>query len=158
MTTAGRRRAIGVVLGLAMVANTACYAYVPAPTGLAPAPGARVRVRLNADGTATLAQFLGPRVEYAEGLVNEVRSDGTIVVAVNAIRLLDGIDQFWSGASIVPLPAQYVAEVQRRELDRHRTRIAAIGAIVAVIGIFALALAGGGAHGGPDAGGAPPPP
>jgi len=157
VTDAGRR-AIGMVLGLAMLANTACYAYVPAPTGVAPAPGAQVRVRLNADGTANLGQFLGPRVEYAEGFVNEVHAEGTIVVAVNAIRLLDGIDQFWSGASIVPIPPQYVAAIQRRELDRHRTRIATIGTIVAVIGIFALALAGGGAHGEPSAPGGPPPP
>lgn len=157
MTTAGRR-AIGVVLGLAMVANTACYAYVPAPTGFAPAPGALVRLRLNADGTTNLAQFLGPRVEYAEGLVNEVRPDGTIVVGVNAIRLLDGIDQFWSGTSVVTFPAPYVAELQRRELDRHRTRIATVGTIVTVIGIFAIALAGGGAHGEPAATGGQPPP
>lgn len=157
MTIAGRR-AVGVVLGVAMLANTACYAYVPAPPGHAPAPGAQVRVRLNAEGTANLGQFLGPRVEYADGLVNEVRSDGAIVVAVNAIRLLDGIDQFWSGANIVPFPPQYVAEIHRRELDRHRTRVATIGTIVAVIGIFALALAGGGAHGEPNAGGGQPPP
>ena len=145
-------------MGLAMVVNAACYSFVPAPAGVAPKPGEQVKLRLNAGGTTNLAQFLGPRVEYAEGTLSDVRSDGSIVVGVNSVRLLDGIDQFWSGQSMVTFPPGDVAEVQLRTLDRKKTRIASIAAIVGVIAVFAIALGTGGSHGAPDAGGAPPPP
>ena len=145
-------------MGAIMAVNTACYGYVPPATGVAPKVGEQVRVRMNADGTNNLAQYLGPRVEYAEGILSEVRADASVVVGVNSIRLLDGIDQFWSGQSVVTFPPQYVVEVQVRTIDKHRTRIATIATIVAVLGIFALALAVGGTHGGPDAGSGQPPP
>ena len=152
------RRSVGVVMGALMAVNTACYGYVPPTTGVAPKVGEQVRVRMNADGTNSLANYLGPRVEYAEGTLSEVRSDGTVVVGVNSVRLLDGIDQFWSGQSVVTFPSRYVVEVQVRALDGRRTRIATIAAIVGFLGIFAIAIAAGGIHGGPDAGSGQPPP
>ena len=117
-----------------------------------------VKVRLNATGTDELARFLGPRVEYADGLLSEVRSDGSVVVGVTNIRLLDGIDQFWSGQSVVTFAPRQVVEVQVRTLDKHKTRLATIGSVLGVIAVFALAFSGRGSHGAGDTGSTQPPP
>jgi hypothetical protein len=138
--------------------NTACYSYAPPQTGVVPRAGDQVRIKLSAAGTSELAQFLGPGVGYADGTLNEVRGDGTVVVGVDAIRLTMGTDQFWSGRSVVAFAPQHVAEFQLRRLDARKTRVASIGAGLAIIAIFALAIAGGGAHGNPDAGTGPPTP
>ena len=145
-------------MALLLAMNTACYSFVPMAAGVAPKVGESVKVRLNAEGTTNLAQFLGPRVEYAEGLLSDVQPDGSVVVGVNSIRLLDGIDQFWSGQSVVTFPSKYVAELQRKTLDGRKTRMAAIGGALAIVAIFAIAISAGGAHGAPDSGVAPPPP
>lgn len=154
----GFRRAAGALMMALMALNTACYSYAPPQTGVAPKVGDAVRVKLTPTGTAELAQFLGPGVGFAEGTLNEVRSDGTVVVGVDAIRLTMGVDQFWNGNSIVAFAPRHVGELDVKQLDRHKTRIAAIGGGLAILAIFAIALAGGGVHGAPDAGGAQPPP
>jgi hypothetical protein len=145
-------------MAVLMLFNTACYSFVPVSTGVAPAPGDYVRVRLNPEGTAAQTATLGPRVEWAEGTVSERRADGTIVVGVSQVRLLDGLDHFWNGQGITVLPPTQVAEVRRRTLDRGKSRMAGIVAGVGLIGIAILALGIGGAGGGTDAGGTPPPP
>ena len=142
----------------AMMVNAGCYAYVPAPAGAPLAAGGLVKVRLTADGTTNLAQFLGPRVEYADGMLSEVGSDGSIVVGVTSVRLLDGIDQHWSGRSVVTFPAQYVAEVQARTIDKGRTRIAVAATVLALATIVGLAFGVTAARGdgGADGGGPTP--
>lgn len=152
------RRSVGVVMALAMGLNTACYSFVPTVSGASPKSGQIVKVRLNATGTDELARFLGPRVEYAEGMLSEVRPDGSVVVGVTNIRLLDGIDQFWSGQSVVTFAPRQVVEVQARALDKHKTRLATIGSVLGVIAVFALAFASGVSHGAGDTGSTQPPP
>lgn len=145
-------------MALTMGLNTACYSFVPTAAGAAPKAGQVVKVRLNATGTDELAGYLGPRVEYAEGTLSEVRADGSVVVGVTNIRLLDGIDQFWSGQSVVAFAPRQVVEVQARALDKHKTRLATIASVLGVIVIFALAVSTGGSHGAGDGGSTQPPP
>jgi hypothetical protein len=141
-----------------MLMNTACYSFVPVSTGVTPASGDYVRVKLNPDGTAAQTGTLGPRVEWAQGIVSERRVDGTLVVGVSQVRLLDGTDHFWSGQGVATLAPGHVAEVQRRSMDRGRTRIAGVAAAVGLGLIAVMTLGLGGAHGGIDAGGTPTPP
>ncbi len=145
-------------MAVLVVFNTACYTFVPPAQGVSPTVGAPVRVRLNATGTDELARLLGPRVEFAEGTLNEVHPDGSVVVGVTSVRVLDGIESFWSGRNVVTFAPRQVAEVEVRAIDRNKTRAATIGAIVGIIAVFALALGVGGSQGGPDAGSGQPPP
>ena len=152
------RRAVGSLMALLMALNTACYSFVAPASGVAPAVGTQVRLRLNASGTAELAQFLGPRVEYAEGTLSEVRSDGSVVVGVTSVRVLDGVENSWSGQNVVTIAPSQRVEVHVRTLDKHRTRVATVASIASVIAVFALALVGGVAHGDTPGSGTPPPP
>lgn len=152
------RRAMGVVLGVLMAFNTACYSFVPATQGPAPLAGDQVRVRFNADGTAGMTSTLGPGVESAEGTLNEMRADGSVVVGVVQVRLSAGVDRFWAGQNVVTIPATYIAGLDVRRSDRGKTRAAIIGGSLAIAAIFALALATGGAHGNAPVGDTQPPP
>lgn len=154
----GRRRGIGVVLGLLMCLNTACYSFVPVATGAAPKAGDQVRVRLNADGKAGMTSVFGPAVAYAEGTLMSSGDDGSIVVGVGSIRLTEGVDRFWSGENVTAFPSRFVAGVDVRMLDHSKTRAAVIGSGLAVLAIFALALSSGGVNGQPGGGGTQPPP
>lgn len=156
--TGSLRRAVGSAMVVVMLFNTACYAFAAPAPGVAPMLGTQVAVRLNATGTDELARLLGPRVEFAEGTLSEVRADGSVVVGVTSVRALDGIENFWSGQNVVTFAPRQVVEVQVRAIDRQKTRAATIGAIVGIVAIFALALGVGGSHGGSDAGSASPPP
>ena len=155
-----RRRVIGSFLFVLTAFNTACYSFVPLQGGASPKVGGQVRVRLSPEGTSELSGSLGPAVAYADGVLAEVRSDGTIVVGVDAIQLTTGADQFWSGRNTVVFAPRQVAAVEVRQLNRDKTRVAVIGTAVAVLAIFAIAIGSAGTKGQPDASGAgttPPP-
>jgi hypothetical protein len=145
-------------MAAAMLVNTACYSFVPLSADIVPVAGDHVRVRLTPEGTAALTGQLGPSVQWAEGTLSERRSDGTIVVGVGQVRLLDGLDHFWTGQGVVAMSPSHVAEVQRRTLDKGRSRVAAVMMSLALLGVAAVALGVGGAHGSPDTGTIPPPP
>lgn len=152
------RRWFGVAAAAAMAVNTACYSFVPPGGGIMPAAGEHVRVHLTPEGRDALAQFLGPRVEWAEGTLASRDGDGTIVVGVQQVRLVDGSQHFWTGVGVVTMAPAHVAEVHRRTLDKARTRNLSIAVALAFIGLGAIGLNMGGARGAPDAGGTPPPP
>jgi hypothetical protein len=152
------RRAMGVALGMLMAFNTACYSFVPVAAGPAPQVGDQVRVRFNADGTTGMTPTLGPGVEAAEGTLNELRADGSVVVGVVQVRLVAGVDRFWAGQNVVTIPATYIAGLDVRRSDPTKTRTAVIGGALAIAVIFALALATGGAHGNSPVGDTQPPP
>lgn len=155
----GSRRLAGCILGICMLLQSACYAFVPVgATSLAPAAGEYVKVRLNAEGSTALAQFLGPRVEWAEGTLAEYRGDGTVVLGVTQVRLFDGTDHFWTGIGRVEITPAQVAEMQRRELNKGRTRGASIAAGAFLLVIALAALSASGASGDGVDGGTPPPP
>jgi hypothetical protein len=152
------RRLTAVVMAGLMFLNTACYSYVPLATGAVPAAGDQVRVRLSAAGTSELASALGPSVEWAEGLLSERRADGTLLVGVVQVRLRDGLDRFWSGSNAVAIAPSQFAEVQRKTLDKGKSRMASIVLAGALVAIALVALGTGGAGGGPGDGGPQPPP
>jgi hypothetical protein len=154
----GLRRAVGGVMAVAMLANTACYSFVPMASGAAPAAAQQVRVVFTAEGTAAMTSTLGPRVVWADGTLSERRPDGTIVVGVSQVRLQDGMDHFWSGTGMATIAPSHVQELQHRRLDKGRTRTALVVLAVALVGIASLALGTGGADGSPDAGVVIPPP
>jgi hypothetical protein len=152
------RRLTGLLMAVLLLVNAACYSFVPLATGVSPANGDYVRVRLNAAGTSELASALGPGVEWAEGSITERRADGTLVMGVIQVRLRDGFDRFWSGSNSVAIPPAQVAEVHRKTLDKGRSRVAALGFGGALVALALVALGTGGAGGSAGDGGAQPPP
>ncbi|HEU4890755.1 MAG TPA: hypothetical protein VFT47_04355, partial [Vicinamibacterales bacterium] len=61
-------RTVRYVAASWLALTQACYSFVPLVEGTQPAPGQRVRVMLNQQGTTELARYLGPRVKVAEGV------------------------------------------------------------------------------------------
>ncbi len=152
------QRTVGSLMAVAMLANTACYSFVPMATGTVPATASQVRVVFTAEGTSAMTSSLGPRVVWADGTLSERRADGTIVVGVSQVRLQDGTDHFWSGTGVATIAPNHVQELQHRKVDKGRTRTALVVLAVALVGIASMALGTGGADGSPNAGTVIPPP
>lgn len=132
-----------------------CYSYVPAPTGMLPAPGQRVRVNLTPEGTTDLARYLGPNVTAAEGTLTETRPADTLVVAVDYVRLSNGLAQQWAGEGVVFFPGQYRASLETRALQKRRSVVAGVALGIALVTTAIVALRSVGAGGGTEQ---PPPP
>ncbi len=142
---------------LSVAASVACYGYVPVSTGV-PKVGERVRVHLSPNGMVDLAPSLGQRVALAEGTLQAVRDDSTLIVGVDWVQTMDGGGQAWSGQAAVSMGRPDVAAVERRSLDRRRTAIAGIGLASALVAVAITALKSAGVGGGPGpAGGGTPP-
>lgn len=150
------RRTMLVTGALALALNSGCYAYQPVATGAAPA-GQSVRARLNAEGTAELTRFLGPRVRVVEGTLASVRDDGALVIGVEQVQTQDGLRQPWAGEGVVTFPRQFIEQVEVRALNRRQTTIASVALLGALVLIAVVALAAGFGKGSPDSGGGPPP-
>ncbi len=127
--------------GLAL--NTACYTYVPLTTA-APVRSMDVRVQLTSEGTTELARYLGPRVAAVDGHISAVGADDAMVLGVSWVQLLSGPRQAWSGDGPVTVPKAYVANVQRRMLNRRKSYVAGVTITGAVLLLTAIALNGGG--------------
>lgn len=152
-----QRRRIGVVLAMVMLINTGCFTFVPVAPSVAPKAGQQVRVQLTPDGMSAMEKALGPGVVAAEGTL--VSQDAkNVVVGVTAVQLVGGLDRFWAGQNVTSFPSTIVKGVDVRAIDRGRTRMAVVAASVAVLGIFVLALSGGGSQGSGGPGGGQPPP
>jgi hypothetical protein len=141
-----------------MVMNTACYTFAPVRTGAAPAVGSQVRVKLSAQGASDLAAAFGPGTTYAFGMLNERRADGTIVVGVDGVERVGGARSNWAGANVVTFMPVQVDSVDVKQINRSKTRAAAIGGGLGILAIFALALSAAGVHGQSADGGTQPPP
>ena len=152
------RRLAGTVFGALLLLNTACYTYAPVATGVSVSTGTSVRVQLTAEGTQELAGSLGPGTVAAIGLLTERRNDGSVVVGVDAVELLGGARQAWSGVNVVTLLPRQIASIHAKALDKSKTRAAVIGSTLGILAVFALALATGGVSGSPIDGGTQPPP
>jgi hypothetical protein len=139
------RRATLSVGALALLLNTACYAYQRPTTAALPA-GADVRVKLTAEGTQELARFLGPRVVTAEGMLASTRADGALMVAVDWIELTDGQRQRWNGEGQVAIPRDMTTAVDIKTLDRKKSVLVSIVTAAAVFLVATLAIKSGGAH------------
>jgi hypothetical protein len=140
---------------MALLLNTACYAYQHPTTAVMPA-GADVRVKLTAEGTQELARLLGPRVVAAEGTLASTRADGALMVAVDWIELPDGQRQRWNGEGQVAIPRDMTTAAEIKMLDRTKSVLVSIAIAAALVIIAVVAIKGGGAHTTGDAGGGAP--
>jgi hypothetical protein len=156
MRRRGRRLAVASCAA-AMLANSACYAYVPVGAPLAP-EGQQVRLRLTPEGTTELARYLGPRIEGVEGTLAGVAPDGAMAVVVESVATAGGAAQPWTGEGAVIFPAAYVSGVQRSTLDRTRTTLGAVVLVGGLIAIANLALHSARSQPGPGTGAGGPPP
>lgn len=144
-----------VVAMVTTVTTQACYAYKPI-AGTTPKLGERVRVVLTPEGSTELARYLGPNVAVAEGGLASVGGDGTYVVAVDFVQMMNGIRQPWTGEGVVSIPAGYHSEIRQRTYLRNQSFVAAGALAVVLIATAIAALKSAGAAGNGD--GQPPPP
>jgi len=146
------RALVGVV---ALLATQGCYAFRPL-LGATPRVGERVRVELTPSGSMELARYLGPNVAVVEGDLSSIASDGTMMVAVDFVHMMNGVRQPWSGEGLVSIPAAYSSGLTQRTFLKSQSIFAGTVLTVVLIGIAIIALRAGGAGGGGD--GNPPPP
>ena len=134
-----------VLLPALLLSAAGCYRSVPIE-GAAPAPRARVELRLTDRGALELGPRIGNTVERVEGTVVEA-SDSTVVLELSSATDRRGITQSWSGETVV-FPRDYIARVSERRLSRKRSWLLAAGIVAAA------AAAGGfsGAFGGDERG------
>ena len=145
----------GSACGLLLL-QAGCYTYRPISTTAMVSE--RVRIGLTSEGTVEMARFLGPRVIVAEGPLNGITPDGSMVVAVDFVKTADGVRQAWTGEGLVTFPAGYVHEVAERTFLRKQSYLAGAGLTGGLIAIAIIALKIGGAGGDGGGGGPPPPP
>ena len=154
-------RRITLTIGAAaLMLNTACYAYMPVTSGVAPAAAQQVRLRLTNEGSSELARFLGPRVVEVEGTLSRVDADGAWVVGPEWVKLSDGLRQPWSGEGVVSIPLHFTQGVEQRTFNRRKTILATVAAVVGAVVLALVAFNSSGAKGTPDGsgpGGQPPP-
>lgn len=147
-----RRLSLSVSLISTVALQSGCYQYVPM-TGAQPVPGQRYTFEITDAGRVGLADRLGPGVLKVEGTLVR-HTDDEYVVSVAGVDLISGGSSHWGGEQ-VPVSANYVGGMQRREFSAGRTWFAA-GAAALAIGAFFLTrgLTGTGAP--PVTGGGPP--
>lgn len=146
-----------VLWAITLLLQQACYVYVPVASGVTPAVGERAQLVLNLEGTAELARYLGPQIGVAEGVVSAAAEDGALTLAVDMVRLRNGVRQPWTGEGIVAFPRAYVAEVHRRTLKKRRSVVLAATLTVGLVGLAIAAIRAGSAEGSPGDGTPPPP-
>lgn len=129
-----------------------CYRFVPAGP-VDPVPGARVRLHLTQAGTTQLSGYLGPRIALVDGAVIAM-TDSAYLVAITGVTTETGEEQFWESERAT-LSRAAVARVERRQLDRVRTALAAASLAGTVAG--AISVADGIGGGSPPGGGRPGP-
>lgn len=146
------RRAGVAALALVAMHQAACYRYVPLSS--APDPGTVVRLELNDQGRAELADSIGPSANRIEGKVRSA-ANGAYELDVSSVWYFTGRMQRWSGESL-RIPASYVGQLREKRFDRKRTFTVGAGAVAAVV----LAIIGADLVGSGDPGRTPidPPP
>ena len=120
----------------------ACQRYVPADL-TPPARGSDLRISLSADAGSNSFERIGSRVSQAEGRLLGA-TDSTLALSVTDVTRTNGLEDAWSGDTVVFHRFQIVS-VERRQISRSRTLLS-LGALV-VGGIVAHAgLRGGETH------------
>jgi hypothetical protein len=126
--------AVGALL-LAMLANSACYHYVPVSPA-ATAPNQKVRVHITQAAAADLVQELGTYSTELDGTV-AVRGSDSLAVTVPIARQYKGIT-LDSTTQVLVLGESDVVDVRRSKLSRSRTILTSVAAVVG----FALLVHG----------------
>ena len=141
----------------AILLLSGCYRYVPSTT--APAPGAEVRLDLNAAGSASLVPILGQNTRAVEGRLSSVADSGYVIAVSGTVKHGQGSGgeptttrTTWAGES-VRIPRNALEGVELRSLDSRKTTFAAVlGAALTVVAVklitHAIGSSGSGTEGG----------
>ncbi|HVE78089.1 MAG TPA: hypothetical protein VNA89_04485 [Gemmatimonadaceae bacterium] len=124
----------------------ACHRHIPV-TGTGPI-GARVSVSLTDRGTAEMARFVGPGAGAVEGRLIAA-DDSAVTLSVTAVRLRNGIENYWTGEHVA-VERSLVASFTERRVSRPRTAAAAAGftlLVSAIAAAFILGASGGSGEG-----------
>lgn len=148
------RRSPQLSLAVAALTLSGCYRYVPG-TAADQAPGAEVRVELTPDGAQRLATVIGADIVSLTGRVLEV-NDREVAMSVGRSLRRAGSEQSWTGERVT-IPRDAIARTDRRTLDRKRTTLASLAAVLGA-GLIGVILNSVSTNGNPGGGGAPPPP
>ena len=131
----------------------ACYGYVPiGDRGLS--PGNQVAVDLSTEGSAALAQLIGPTVTTIEGRLTSADSTG-LTLAVTDTRLRDGRSYHWTGEPVHLGRGQFIS-VEIRRLSVARTGLLVAAGAAGIAAVVAAGAGTGTGHTGTSGG--PPPP
>lgn len=127
----GFRRAWRPMLAQPVVAlllvSSACQRYVPLE--LTPrALGSDVRLNLSESAATTSFARIGSRIQQAEGRLLYA-SDSTLAIGVSAVTRTNGVEDAWSGDTVVFQRSQ-VIDVEQRKISRSRTLLS-LGVLVA---------------------------
>lgn len=130
---AGRAGRVAGVIATG-AALSGCTGYRPVTV---PAVAVRddVQVELTAPGGQALVSVLGPGVRVIEGVVRERTADGSLRLVGTVLQLEDG-DRRPGPSTAVVIPPEAIQRIERRALDRPRTRItvaAVVGGFTAVV-------------------------
>ena len=129
----------------AVLTSMACYRYVPAE-GAISSSDERVRIELTDRGSADLAHLLGPGPVAVAGRVIAA-TDSQVTLSVLVVEFRRGEEQFWVGESLA-IPRPLISRVERRELSRRRTVLAAVTALVGAVIVVDLFRGGEALFGG----------
>lgn len=129
-----------------------CFRYTP----LTPAtpPTEVIEITLTPDGTTNVAHALGKDIARMRGRVVRAAAD-SVEVRVDDLYTTDGRSLFVQGLT-VGVALSDASSVRVRTLDRRRSAIAAVGALVAVILIIRAAQLAGFGEDGTGGGGVTP--
>ena len=136
----------------AMLLLCACYVTTPVPSAPAPVPGTKLHVELTDAGSVSLAQYLGPNVNYVDGRLLG-QSDTAMSLSVSGLTFRSGQEQYWKGEN-VSLPHSAIATIQQKKVSWWRSGLLA-GGIIA--GLTSIGLVAGSSSGGPRTVVRPPP-
>lgn len=120
----------------ALVACLACQQYVA--LDVAPSiVGRDVRVSLGADAAAISFSRIGSGVRQVEGKVLEA-NDSTLAIGVTIVTRLNGLEDTWSGDSVV-FHRSYILGIEQHQISTSRTLLSlgafVVGGIVARAGL-----------------------
>lgn len=146
------RRSLSVVVPLFLACG--CYRY-QAGSAADLAAGAEVRLRLHETGAQQLAAEIGRDVDALSGRLLEV-DDAKVAVSVGRTYRMGGAEVAWSGERVV-VPRGAIQTTERRVLDKKRTTLASIAAVVGA-GLVGAILKSISTKGSPGSGTTPPPP
>lgn len=133
------------IASFAVVLLCACYVTTPVPSAPAPEPGTKLHVELTDAGSASLAQYLGPNVNYVDGRLLG-QSDTTMSLSVSGLTLRSGAEQYWKGEN-VSLPHSAIATIQEKKVSWWRSTLLAGGIIAGLTSIGLIAGSSSGSQG-----------
>jgi len=148
------RRPSHYALALGLLALSGCYRYVPG-SAADQAAGAEVRLELTPEGSQRLSSVIGADILSLTGRVVEA-SENELSMSVGRSMRRSGTEQSWTGER-VSIPRDAIARTDRRTLDRKRTTLASVVAVLGA-GLIGAILRAVSTDGNPGGGTTPPPP